>query len=105
MLKVTAKTVGGDVRQIVGMGALSHRVLARPCHGDVQHFIHGLLRDWALPNTGGLRLYASSKAGIVPNSKKFRTPLINNKFYKQQRASEEALCRSAATVCRRRQCT
>ncbi|MNE39932.1 hypothetical protein D3C80_1339140 [compost metagenome] len=42
LLQVTLKTVGGNVRQVVGMGLLRQRVLAGAGHGHVKHLVHSI---------------------------------------------------------------
>ncbi|MNT29192.1 hypothetical protein D3C72_1649220 [compost metagenome] len=63
LLEVAAETGGGDVRQVVGVGALGQAVLAGPAHRDVKHLVHESLRV-GVAALGSLHCYS---AIAVPN--------------------------------------
>jgi hypothetical protein len=49
LLQVTLETVGGNVRQVVGMGLLRQRVLAGAGHGHIKHLVHSISSARTLP--------------------------------------------------------
>ncbi|MNM66601.1 hypothetical protein D3C81_780940 [compost metagenome] len=67
LLQVALKAVGGNVRQVVGMGLLRQRVLAGAGHGHVKHLVHSYPPlQWR--SFAARRRYGGSKASSEPTS-------------------------------------
>src|SRR5690606_33696950 len=99
LLEVATKAGGGNVGQVIGVGALRQAVVAGARHGDVQQLVHGFLRAVRAANQSVLRIEAIT----LPFPLKPPSSLISKEFLKKQRLPKEPCDRIPAMPCRTRQ--